>query len=222
MDGWKHSISVRDLRTIQSWPCLFLCLFVRAKEKEFQLAVISSLLTGVLIDAATSTAIDVLAKRTVDPRIKMAGRAWRVYSLLSTTFDLESAWRIAAYSDVGQIIFSEIVVQRLSEEMTSSIPTLDGVNFELQQKAGAFICTPDFTNRFAHDPYLLTPYGMSLDRSRFIQREIDTVGEPLIDMVLPCVERALRACVSANEILSYPETLRPGRIVQLGSSAHMA
>lgn len=139
----------------------------------------------------------------------MAGKAWRTFSLLGTAADLGNAWRLAAYADVGEIIFNEIIVEIASGGIDAAIPTLDGTNFELQKTANNFLASPDFTNFLPHDPNLLTPIGMLSDKWSFIDREIETPGGPLADMVIPCLSRAMSAAASANRILSYPETLRP-------------
>lgn len=160
-----------------------------------------------LFDVVSATAVDVISKRTLDPKIRMAGRIWRAYSLVDVAFDVYGAWRIAAYSDVAGILASEIFVERLSKESSDAIPRLDGINFALQQKAEALLLKPDFTVQIAHDPEVLQPYQIAKFRA-FIDQEINTEGGSLAEMTAPCVERAVRADEAVQELLQHPECLQ--------------
>lgn len=171
---------------------------------------IGTVLSGILIDTVTSTAVDVVTKRTLDPRIKLAGHAWRAFSLVDKAFDVHGAYRIAAYSDAVNIIASEIVVQKTSGAIASSIPKLDGINFAVHVEAEGLLLKPDFTVQFAHEPQKLTAVHMLYD-DRFIKREFESHGGALAEMTIPCTERGSDAFKTVEGILRYPEAKRQRR-----------
>lgn len=166
---------------------------------------IEPVLTGILIDTVSSTAIDVLTRRTLDPRIKLAGHAWRAFSLVDKAFDVYGAYRIAAYSDALEIIASEIVVQNTSSSIASSIPQLDGINFTVYQETEGLLLKPDFTVEIAHMPQKLTALHMLHDDT-FIMNEFESSGNALAKMTIPCTKRGSDAFKTVEKILHYPET----------------
>lgn len=161
-------------------------------------------LTGILIEAITSTAVDVLSRRTLDPRIKMAGQAWRVFSLADTALDVYGAYRVAAYTDAFGIIASEIVVQKTSGTIANSIPQLDGINFAVHQEAERLILEPDFSVEIGHKPQKLTAVHLIQDES-FLKSEFETHGSTLAEMTIPCCERGSVAFKAVERLLRYPE-----------------
>jgi len=165
---------------------------------------IGTVLSGILIDTVTSTAVDVVTKRTLDPRIKLAGHAWRAFSLVDHAFDVYGAYRIAAYSDAVNIIASEIVVQKTSGAIASSIPQLDGINFAVHKEAEGLLLKPDFTVQFAHEPHKLTAVHMLYD-DKFQKSEFESHGSALAEMTIPCTERGCDAFKIVEGILRYPE-----------------
>jgi hypothetical protein len=63
-----------------------------------------------MIDVATSTAIDVVTKRSVNPFLLNASRVYKVYSLIEPTAGIYWALRISAYSDAVEIVAHEMIV----------------------------------------------------------------------------------------------------------------
>jgi hypothetical protein len=173
------------------------------------------LLAKFLFDVLTATAIDVISKRTVDSRVRQAAKFYRAFSLASAGCDAYGAWRIAAYTTVGGIFASEIIVERVTETASNALPKLDGINFEVSKKSEELLFSPDFTVNMAHNPDILQPYGMLMNQD-FIRRELATSGGELTELVHPCLGPAIHANRTVHEILTYPECMRERRTGRWG------
>ena len=166
---------------------------------------ISAVLAGFLVDAVTSTAVDVISQRSIDPRIRMAGRLWRSYSLIEKAVDIHGAIRVAAYSDAAGIIASEVVVQKISASTQAALPSVNGLNFQLIEKSESLLVHPDFSQRNAHDPSPLDPVLNRGDRSGFHKANFDSHGAVLFEMTATCIEGAVRAQRTALSLLDNSE-----------------
>lgn len=174
---------------------------------------LSAVLAGLLVEAATTTAIDVITKRTVDPKVRFAGRTWKALSLADKVYDVQEAIRISAYSDAAGIIAGEIVVQKASRSVLSSIPEIDVMNFRLIEHAEGLVADPDFANHFVHDPSVLDP---TRGQSDFVSEDYESYGGALFDMVETCLLGARDAHRTVNDLLSNAECNVPRQTPALG------
>lgn len=174
---------------------------------------LSAVLSGLLVEAATATAVDVISQRTIDPRIKTLGRAWKVLSLSERVLDLYGAVRVAAYCDAAGLVASEIVVTKTSSSISGAIPAIDGINFELIHESERLLVSPDFAQRHEHDPSPLDPINY---RNGFFKENFENQGESLWNLTEQCLEGAARAQETVTRLLKHQECKEPRRLPVLG------
>ena len=170
--------------------------------------------SGLLVEAATTTAIDVVTRRSINPKIRMAGQIWRAYSLLNKTVGAYESVRIAAYSDAAGIIAGELTIQKISSSVRESLPHADGLNFKLIDEAEGLVLCPDFESRHEHDPAPLDP--LQSYRTEFAMDNFNSHGAKLYDLVHNCVEGAARAQKTTLKLLQNEECGEPRQSPMLG------
>jgi hypothetical protein len=101
-------------------------------------------ISKVFIDVATSAAIDVITKRSINPVIRGAGGAYKVYSLTNPAIGIHNCLRISAYSDALGILAHEVVVTVASKELANALVQINGANFEVHREAEQYLLEPEF------------------------------------------------------------------------------
>ena len=164
-------------------------------------------LSDILIDVATSSAVDVGTQRTVNPNLRAVGQAYRVYSVIKPAIDIAQAFRIVAYSDVAGILANEIIVHIASQKLNKAFGSLDTINYAVHRNVERFLFDPDFSHPVMVDTDILTLYRLSTN-SNFILREYHEMGKPLLELGYDCIVRGIRAHSVVEDLLKYPESLK--------------
>jgi len=160
-------------------------------------------ISKILIDVATSTAVDVVTKRSINPILRGAGRAYKVYSLIEPSVGIYNAIRISAYSDAFGIAAHEMMVKLASNELSKRFISINGANFEIHKKAERYLLEPEFSEALSQVGNPLRKWSYDPD---FVGQDYTELGRPLIDQTLLCIERAVRANLIANELLNHAES----------------
>ena len=172
---------------------------------------LSAAVAAFLVEATTTTAIDVISRRSIDPKIRMAGRVWRTFSLTDKAFDVHEAIRIAAYSDAAGIVANEIVIQKISKSVQDDLPVIDGLNFVLVEKAEGLLLEPDFSFRNEHDPSPLDPVRNLHSRSDFHEKNFENYGLKLYMLTAKCIKGAVRVQQATLDLIANEECKEPRR-----------
>lgn len=118
---------------------------------------------------------------------------------------------LAAYSDIGVIVASEIVIQATSRIVLSSLPDKPNFNFDVHLVAGELLVQEDFTDSVTHDRDKLDPI-FAQKSIGFLQRDFESAGSGLVELTCCCIERAVRAYDVSLGILRNDECLEQRRI----------
>lgn len=173
---------------------------------------ITAIMSGLVIEAATTTAVDVVTRRSVDPKIRFAGKTWKTFSLADKVVGVENAIRISAYSDAAGIVANELVVQKISKEAISALPEINAVNFELIQLAGELLIHPDFVRNPLHDPSVLNSMNYAREENaEFSRNDYEGHGGELLELVEKCLQGAARANFTVLNLLKNDECSVPRR-----------
>lgn len=158
-----------------------------------------------LIEVATSTSVEVVSRRTIDPRILAAGQAYRVFSIIEPATRIAQAFRVAAYADVASILAYELVVEVTAKKLSDAFGSLETVNFSVHRQAEGYLLEPDFAHPALVDTQILAPY--SFDR-QFGDGEFKQMGGALVQLGYNCIERGIRARSVVVELMRYRETTK--------------
>lgn len=173
---------------------------------------IGTVLSGLVIEAATATAVDVISKRSVDPKIRLAGKTWKAFSIADKVLGVENAIRVSAYSDAAGIIANEFVVQKISKEAVSALPEINAVNFELIDTVEGLVLSPDFVRNPLHDPSVLNPMNYSRKENKvFSVNNLEGHGSELLELVGTCLKGAVRTNWIVRDLLKNEECSIPRR-----------
>ncbi len=172
------------------------------------MAALEAAIAKIFIDVAVSAGVDVVAKRAANPIIRGAGRAYKVYSLVSTFEGAYSALRISAYSDAARLIGQEIIIELGSRPLSQALLKISAANYEIHLKAEGYVLTPEYAEAI-NAPGTL---GFWIyNNPNFLAENFTDFGRPLAAQASICVSRAVRARDIAMELTSYSEANAPRR-----------
>jgi hypothetical protein len=173
------------------------------------MAALEAAIAKIFIDVAVSAGVDVVANRAANPIIRGAGRAYKVYSLVSGFEGAYSALRIAAYTDAARLIGQEILVEGGSRALSQALLNISAANYDVHLKAEGYTLTPEYAEAMESPGTL----GFWIYHNpNFPVEDLNGFGKPLAAQVSICVARAVRARDIAIELTSYSEANVPRRI----------
>ena len=170
---------------------------------------IESVLAGLLLSAATSTAIDVVSQRTIDPNIRRIGQAYRVFGILDATTSVANAIRVAAYYEAASIIANEVFIEAATRPAKKALGEVRHINFNLIRQAENLLIKQDDTDETTMERWKLDPMAYDKGREAFFHENWESCGDNMVKIAWPCVARAVKAAEIVDGIASTYDAAQP-------------
>jgi hypothetical protein len=170
----------------------------------------ADLIANALIDVATSTGVDVVTKRNIDPRMRGLGRAYRVYSLVRPSLEISNAIRVVAYTDLMAIVCQELIVQFASQELTRRLISSEVVNYEVIAMAEKMVMSVDFAKDTPDSVHYLSASQYILEAD-LLSRDYLEHGRGLVALVGEAISRGVYSFAKADALIQNAEARKERR-----------